>query len=157
MQQATIHDRLEISYPDSFRTMTADELRQAYGMDYADMWGIRDEENHIILAVIWKESSEMLQKLASSKSLAKRVDGKLRKALRKQGYRAGEHFERPIAGQSAPGFGYSYQAQGVAQACEAIVLREGNCTFTLYYYTRSELEQDNRPTYESMLSSLRFA
>lgn len=156
MQQTTVNEELEICYPDSFAIMSEDELREAYGMDYADMWGIRDAENHALFTIIWKESFDLAPKLISTKSLIKRVESKLKKAFRKQGYACSGYFKRELAGQEAEGFGYSYQVQGITQTCEAIVVRRGKSCYTLYYYTRPECAQANRAAYDEMLSSIRL-
>ena len=77
---ARIHHELEIAYPDGFHLMSAEELQQAYKSDYPNMWGIRDEDRHIIIAIFWKESNELLTKLVNAKSQAKRVENSWRRA-----------------------------------------------------------------------------
>ena len=157
MQNALLHGELGFTYPDSFSAMSPEQLKQAYGMDYADMWGMRDEENHVVFTVIWKDSHEFLHKLASSASLAKRAEKALSKSFRKQGYACSGFFTREVAGQEATGFGYSYEIQGITQSCETIVVQHGKCCYTLYYYTRSELAEANRAMYDALLASLSFA
>ena len=45
--------------------------------------GIRDEERHVILTVFWKDSNELVSKLASAEQLAKRAEKQLAKGMRK--------------------------------------------------------------------------
>ena len=158
MAQALIHDELDISYPDGFAQMSAEELRQAYNNPYPNIWGIRDEERHVILAMFWKDSNELVSKLASAEQLAKRAEKQLAKGMRKNAYRPGGTFVTSIAGCEAHGFRYTFTAVGdVAQEAETIVFKRGKTCYTLYYYTRPETAAANRPVHDAILATLRFA
>ena len=145
---------LAIELPDGFAVLTQEKLQALYGMDYTEMWGARDESRHIAITVIWKDAAALLAKLASEESLAKRVEKALSKSYRASGYRCGEYFAACIAGKDARGFRYSYEPEGIPQECEVVVFRNGGRCYTLYYYTRTEVAQANRPAYDAMLASL---
>ncbi len=158
MAQTLIHDELEIAYPDGFAQMTAEELQQSYNNPYPNIWGIRDKERHIILTVFWKDSNEMISKLASTESLAKRAEKALSKGMKKNAYRFGGSFTTTIAGCEAHGFHYGFIGAGdVAQEAETIVFKRGKTCYTLYYYTRPETAAANRPVHDAILAALRFA
>ncbi|MDO4534110.1 MAG: hypothetical protein Q4C36_10385 [Coriobacteriia bacterium] len=158
MAQALIHNELEIAYPDGFAEMSPEELRQAYNNPYPNIWGIRDTERHVILAVFWKDSSELASKFASAESLAKRAEKQLSKGMRKNAYRFGGAFVTTIAGCEAHGFRYSFTAVGnVAQEAETIVFKRGKTCYTLYYYTRPETVASNLPVHDAILAAIRFA
>ena len=154
MKKATINEELELAYPDSFRIMSPDELRQAYGVDYADMWGIRDEERHAIVTVIWRESSELLLKLFGAHSLVKQYEKKLRKTYRDNDYRCDGFFDGMLAGRKMDGLRFSYAHEGMRQIGEMLVFRRGACNYTLCYYTREDTAQVNEPMYAELLTSL---
>lgn len=150
-------DRLGVELPEGFSVMLHEELQVMYGMDYAAMWGARDESRHAVLAVIWKDSGELITKLASEKSLAKRVEKALLKRYRASGYRCDGFFEGRVAGKGASGFRYTCQPEGIPHECEVMVFKNGARCYTLYYYTRQTAAQENRPVYEGVLASLELS
>ena len=150
------NEMLGVTLPDGFCVVSLEDLQAAYGMRYPNMWGVRDDERHIALNVIWKDSGEMLTRLASEKSLAKRNEKVLSKAYRSSGYRCDGFFSRELAGRESQGFRCSYQVDGISQICESMVFKCGKRCYTLYYYTRPELAKTNQSTYEAILSSLQL-
>ena len=158
MAKTLIHGELEIAYPEGFNLMTSDELRKAYNNPYPNIWGIRDEERHILITVFWKDSNELLSKLASAESLAKRAEKTISRGMRKLAYRFGGKFTTTIAGCEAHGFRYEFTGAGdVAQVAETIVFKHGKICYTLYYYTRPETAAANLPVHDAILAALRFA
>ena len=57
MSKATVNDLMSIEVPEGFHTMSAEELRQAYRDDNPDLWGMWDQERHVMVSVMWKEYS----------------------------------------------------------------------------------------------------
>ena len=154
---ARIHHELEIAYPDGFHLMSAEELQQAYKSDYPNMWGIRDEDRHIIIAIFWKESNELLTKLVNAKSQAKRVEKLMAKGLKGRKYHFCGNFATTVAGCEAHGFRYGYLGAGdVPQDAETILFTHGKTSYTLYYYTRPETAAANLAIRDAIVSSLRF-
>ena len=152
-----LHGGLSLAYPDGFCELTPDELNQAYHSSYPNIWGIRDEERHAMLAIFWKDSNKLLGMLASTESLAKRAAKLMAKAMKNHGYQFGGFFSTQLAGCEAHGFRYAFTGAGdVAQEAETIVFKHENTCYTVYYYTRPETAADNRATYEDLLASLTF-
>ena len=147
---------LAVSAPEGFVVVPHGELESLMGFKYDRMWGMRDTERHMMLSVTWKDSGKLLTKLASEKSLAKRVDETNAKRHREHGYRREGFFVRGVAGASAQAQGvrFSYDVEGVAHEGEALVFKRGVRCYTLSYSTRSALATENRPVYEAILESL---
>lgn len=154
MQEAEINKELALAYPDEFRVMELSELHHAFGVDYPKMWGIRNEERHVLISVIWKDTSEVLQRLVSTKSQVKEYEKRIHNLLRKNNYHCEGFFERELAGQKALGFRYSFLREFVEQIGEVIIFKRGKCRYSMYYFTRLETADDNRPAYEELLSSM---
>lgn len=153
----TINGELMVDCPAGFKRMSIDELQKAYSLDYPNLWGIRDEERHIILTVLWKESNRLLSMLVSNKDLAKRAERALGKTYRAAGYKCRGFFSTAVAGQAAEGFHYDFEVDGVAQQGEVIVFKRDACCYTLYYYTRPELALANRAIHDEILASMALA
>ena len=147
---------LSVTVPQGFQAIPQGELESLMGFKYDYMWGMRNADRHMVAAVTWKDSNGVLTKLASEKSLAKRVDETNAKRYRKHGYRRNGFFAREVAGASAQAQGvrFSYDVEGVAHEGEALVFKRGTRCYTLYYYTRSDAAAENRPIYEEIASSL---
>ena len=156
MNQALIHGQLSLSYPDGFREMGREEMKALYQDDNPDRWGLWDQDRHIIVAVLWHDSSPVLAALAGAKDVAKTTEKRLKRGMKAHGYRFGGFFQTELCGLEAHGFRYSYQVGEVTQAAETLVLKRKNTCFTIYYYAREELDLVSRPVYEEMLRSLRL-
>ena len=153
MEKELINNRLELVRPEGFRVMDHEELKQAYGIDYDCMWGMRDEERHIILSVFWKVSNKLISKLGTAKLVADESQKAMRRRYRKAGYHSNGLFETEVAGNKAWGFSYGYTPDGPAQSCETVVVKDGTCCYTVLYHTREECAQANRAIYEEVLAS----
>ena len=157
MKKATVNDSLEVSQPEGFRIMSHEELCQAYAFDYDCMWGMRDEERHVILAVFWKVSNKLVSSLASAKLVAEQAEKGLRRRYKKMGYHSDGLFETEVAGRKAWGFRYGHAPAGAAeQTCETVVVKDGTCCYTIMYHTRAECAQENRALYEEILASMQI-
>lgn len=157
MRKAMVNDSLEISQPEGFRVMNHEELRRAYGLDYDCMWGMRDENRHVILSVFWKVSNRLISMLGSAKLVAEQSEKNLRRRYKKVGYHSDGLFEVEVAGLGGWGFRYGYSPEGSAvQSCETVVIKNGTCCYTIMYHTRAERAQANRALYEEILASVRM-
>lgn len=155
MGVTSIDGKLSLDLPDGMDVQSPDELAAAYGMEYKDMWGARDEARHVILTIIWKDSNEFLSKLASEKSLAKRTEKSLSKTYRKREYRFDGYFMAHVAGRQAQGFRYEFRDSSDALLeCEVLVFKDGARCYTLYYYARADHAAECAPVRDAILSSL---
>ena len=156
MNQALIHSQLSLSYPDGFREMDQEEMKRLYQDDNPDRWGIWDQERHIILTVLWHDSNVFLSALASAKDVAKSTEKQLKRGMKNHCYQFGGFFQTELSGQEAHGFRYSYHIGDIVQTAEALVLKRKNTCYTIYYYTREELDLVSRPVFERILRSIRL-
>ena len=156
MQKAMVNDSLEFAMPEGFRLMGHEELVQAYELDYPLMWGMRDEERHVVLSVFWKINNKLLAKLATPKLVADSRRNTLRRILRERDLHFDEEFDSEIAGLKARGLRYRYVNNGNQYTCEYVVVINDRTCYTIDYYSRSDLAEANRPMYEEILSSMAF-
>lgn len=156
MEKVLVNDNLELAMPDGFRTMERDEVKKAYGFDYDCLWGMRDEERHMMLTIIWKVSNKVLAKLGTAKIIAEQQDKGLRKRFKRMGYQSGDVRPIEIAGIEGCNFSYSYELEGTELACETNVVKDGTCCYSIYYYTRADCAEENRSLYEDILASMKL-
>lgn len=160
MKDAVLNDHLRAAFPESFRVMSTEETSQALSLKDAACWGIRDDGAHIILALTWHESrAGMLQKLASTKDLAKRIQHKARNAARRDKQsKVGELEKAHICGEEAWGLACAYEAQGNRYISEAWVFKlpKGtmSCCYTIYFYAREDNATASRKVLDEVIASL---
>ena len=134
MAAITLNDEMKVTFPEGFTVMSREELKQAYGDDIPDRYGMKDAEKHIIFCVYWHEGPKFLSKLADCKSLRDRCEKLISKSMRN----------------------HSYILQDIEFVSEVRVLKKDNVCYTLYYYTRSETEKANEPVRDEILNSISF-
>ena len=162
MNTFTVDDAwLTVDLPEGFGPLPQDELEAFMGLSYECMWGARDPERHMMVAVTWKDSNDIITKLVSEKSLAKRVDKAYAARRRAYGYHNDGFFTREIPGASARahGFGYSSTPNGTPQKGEVLVFKRGSRCYTLIFQTttqtRAETAETDRSIHEGIIASLR--
>lgn len=147
---------LAVELPEGFEIIPHKELEQLMGLSYEYLWGTRDNGRHMLISVTWKDSGPFLTKLVAEKTYAKQVRKAFMRRYRSSNYSCGDIFERAVAGSHAGayGFGFSYTVEGVVQEGEALVFKRGIRCYTMLYYTRSEVAERNRPTWDGIVDSL---
>lgn len=162
MANALLNNQLHVSYPATFEVMNAEEAAKTFMSDVPNRWAIRDDNAHIIVAITWHESrAGLLQKLASTKDLAKRAEHKARSAIRSGGSQSvSELRQSQICGEEAWGFDYAYEVQGVRQVSEVQLFKHAvgkvSCCYTIYYYARQENAQRSHEVLDQIIASLKF-
>lgn len=156
MEKQLLNGKLEVTCPDGFEIMGLDEVEKLYGIEYPDMWGMRDEDRHVIFTIVWKNSNKLLAKIVSAKTVVEQNEQKLRKTLKTNEYHCDEFFKTQVAGTEAQGLRYSYTLEERSMIGEIIVVKNDITCYTIYYYSRVENAEQNRAVYEDILASLRF-
>ena len=150
------NEYLAVTLPEGFDDIPHKELESLIGITYDCLWGVRDTDRHMLMYMTWKDSSKLLNKLASEKAIAKRADKHFAKCRPGSGYTSKDMPERAVTGSDAGahGFHFSYTVQGVDQEGEVWVFKHGKRCYTMCYYTRSEVAEQNHPVIDGILSSL---
>ena len=156
MNTALVNNKMQFSYPDGFSVLSDEEIRQLYQTDNPDIYAIRNTERHITLAVFHHKTNTFLVKLASAKDVAKSTESRIRKGMKQAGYQLIGFNSREAAGQTGEGFRYQYSVQGIGQQCDVLVLKHQDTCYTVYYYTRPELSEENQKVYDDILDSITF-
>ena len=154
MTQITVAGNLTLDLPEGFTVMEKDEAQRAFALKSDCVWAARDRERHIVFSCIWKDSSALLGKLTTLNSLIEHVERGIRAAYKQDGYNTDKRFEAQIAGQKAKGFSFSYTIGETGQCGEAVVFKDGNRTYTLYYYTRPALLEGNQEVRDALFESI---
>ena len=156
MNNALIDDTLRVSYPEGFHVMDEQEMQEAYKNDNPCRWCIRDKERGMMLSVFWFKSFALLVRIADAKAAVRKIASSMEKALGGMNYERGDLYARDICGQKAWGFGYEYTLNEVDQHCEVIMLKNKSSTYTVYYYSDKDKDEENRIVFEEFLGTFVF-
>ena len=156
MDDVLLNGCLKIPVPEGFRVLDREELRQMYLDDLPDRWGMRNEEEHIIVCVYWHKFNRLLKSIADPKEVCKADEKRISKVMKNNGYAFESYFDTEVAGIKACGFRYNYEVQGIPQVCEVTVLIRDNVTYTLYFYTRPECAEKARGIYGDIVGRISF-
>jgi hypothetical protein len=156
MEEIILNGELALCRPDGFEAMTAEEIRQAYGMDEKDKWAMVDKDRHMVVSVFWHVSGGFLSKLGDAGTVCKSTERTLSKEMRNNDYKLIGFQDRTICGMEAKGFRHDYSINGIAYVSDVNVVKKGTACYTVYAYTRKECETENRPVLDDILDGMRF-
>lgn len=155
MNSAKVNDSLVVEYPDGFREMSEEELRQAYQDENSTRWGVMNEESHMVFCIYWHKGHKIYSALADSKSINKSTQTKLSKMLENNGYKLLGYRGLVIDGVRCTSFRHTYVLQDITYISDVTTMKVGTVCYTIYCYTRQKCEEANRDTLEAMLRSIK--
>ena len=150
-------NRLErmLPCPDGFRPMTQEELARLYQDDGLVRCGIRDEAHHRLLTVYRHDAgSRLLSALADPDSIARSLEKRMRKGMKRNGYRLEGFYPVTVCGQETCGFRYGYKVQGIAQTGDLVVLKEGTACYQISWIARKDGDPSDQAVFREILGSL---
>ena len=156
MTDIIINNELKMSCPEGFREMTRDEIHQQFGQTTEDQTGIRNESGSVYINVMYHRFNALIGAMISNKGLAQDRENRLKKIYKDKMYRSSELFHREIAGHEAYGFSYEFVLNDISMYAECILFKTKNTTYTVYYYTRKENNEQNHPALDEVCSSMAF-
>ena len=156
MQNTVLNEVLEISYPDSFRIMTAEEISQLNYYKKAPNWCIKDEENHILINISWKKAGVLSSLILNEKDMIKSMDKCLSRQMQSYGYKSRGYKTEVISGKKAQAYSYTYEVGGTGMTGESISVKKGRMFYFIYTYARTENEETNAKIISDILASLSF-
>ena len=156
MAREIINKELAVTVPEGFTVLDAAQLKELYRDDNPDRWGARNEDKHITLAVFYHKSGGLLSTIAGLKDVVKGTETKLKKGLSANGYKKIGEISETLGGLPAMGFTYTYAVQGIDQLGEVYTIKKDKVVYTVYTYTRPELEEASKPVIREFLDSFAF-
>ncbi len=147
---------LSVTFPENFREMSAEEIRNAFNDGFPLRWGIWDEAGHMIVVLQWNKAGGIASKLWDIKAVCRSDEKSLSKLMKDRGYSLGSFFGGTVCGTELEGFDYSYDAEGIRQSAKLMVFRNGRKFYKLYYYSRSECDDANRKVLEGIMGTMAF-
>lgn len=153
MQTITLNNTLTLEYPDSFETMTTQELEEAFLDKYADRIGVWDRENHTMFVFVWKKVNPVLCMVVEPDIV--RNNSMKAMGRRAAAFESIARFRRKVCGKDSYGFLYKFESKDVKHFGEALYLKYKNCIYSFYSYNRDNGEIKPDPVFEAVLDSVK--
>ena len=158
MYKQTINDTFTLEIPDRFEILNEEDLRGMYrGTGDPFRWGVRDTENHAIIVALWKQYPALLSWMLDLKAIVKKNEQLTGKAHQEHGYRFLEFFSMQAGEEKAEGYRFTYEKEGVTQACNNFLIKDGRTVYAFICVGREENMEADREMIGQVMSTLRYA
>jgi hypothetical protein len=152
----TLNNSLSLSIPDSFRKLDEAERKKMNMLADGPGMCFSDPDRHIIISIGWKELGLLPSLLVSARDAADNSQKAISQAMQPYGYRFHETFAEDIGGESAPGFSYEYEAQGISMHGETCVIKHNKVLYYLHIYMRRELKEESTKIWKDILATAKW-
>ena len=158
MGRQTINDTFTLEIPEQFEVLGEDDLRSMY-RNAGDpfQWGVRDTENHMIIVALWKKYPALLSWTLDLKAIVKKNEQLTGQAHAEHGYRFLGFFSTQAGDEKAEGYRFTYEKEGVTQACSNFLIRDGRTIYAFICVGREENMDADRETVNRIMSTLEYA
>ncbi|MBE6016303.1 MAG: hypothetical protein E7233_01665 [Lachnospiraceae bacterium] len=151
----TINNELELSIPEDFREMSADEKAGLQMSSHGESICLKAPERHMVISIGWKKNG-LLSKLLSGGDFAEELDSCYRKAMKPFGYRRTDDISREVDGVKADGIRYEYTAQDIGMTGESMGLKKDNEIYYFHVYYRTMYSDTGRDVWNGILDSAKW-
>ena len=158
MSKQTINDTFTLEIPERFEVLSEEDLRGMY-RNAGDpfQWGVRDTENHVIIVALWKKYPALLSWTLDLKAIVKKNEQLTGQAHAEHGYRFLEFFSMQAGDEKAEGYRFTYEKEGVTQACSNFLIRDGRTIYAFICVGREENMDADRETIKQIMATLEYA
>ena len=158
MSKQTINDTFTLEIPERFEVLSEEDLRGMY-RNAGDpfQWGVRDTENHVIIVALWKRYPALLSWTLDLKAIVKKNEQLTGQAHAEHGYRFLEFFSMQAGDEKAEGYRFTYEKEGVTQACSNFLIKDGRTIYAFVCVGREENMDADRETINRVMSTLEYA
>lgn len=158
MGRQTINETFTLQIPDGFEVLTENDLSKMYrNVGDPFQWGVRDTENHVIITALWKQYPALLSWTLDLKAIVKKNEELTGKAHAVHGYRFQEFFSMQAGDEKAEGYRFSYDKEGITQACSNCLIKDGRTIYAFICVGREENMDTDRETFRRIMETLEYA
>ena len=154
MMQATVNNALNLTYPDSYRELTDEEM-QRYFSSAENRWGVYDEERHSILSVSWSKAG-ILSFLSDAESLIIPIEARYKRNL--INYRRLSGGKLKIAKKKGYGIRFEYRVNNanMYQIGDLRAVKHKGRYYAFQYIGRRITDEQTHPDFDQMLESVKL-
>ena len=149
-----MNDTLKVFYPEGFHVMDESERSRLTAIAEGPMECLSDPERHSMITIGYKQIGALTGMLLSAKDAAKSAESYVRKALKANNYRTIGFLTKKAGGETAEGYSFEYEAEGIPMCGETYVVKRGKAFYYLHFYTRTAYKDENLEIWNGMLASM---
>ena len=156
MEQLLINDEMNITIPEGFTVLSAEQIAEMNYIDNPPQFCMRNEEKHIIFSIAYKKTNRFFAALLSAKDIAGSMEKGLEGPMAQFGYELEGYTSRKVGGKASTGFGYNYQVDDVGMHGAAYSVKTKGTFYYLYAYIRQESREEGLKTVTEILDGISF-
>ena len=156
MREQTVNGVFSLQVPDTFTPMSREALHElSRGGGDAYQWGIRDQENHVMIVALWKQYPSLLAWMSDPKAIAKRNEQLTHRVYGGSGYRLLGFSSLQAGDRKAEGYSFSYRVEGIAQVIQNYLIKDGKTVYAITCAGREENAAADQAMFREVMESLR--
>lgn len=156
MMMIEINHELQVTCPESFHVMDDEERSKLNFLGEGEFECLSDPERHIMICIGWKKLTGLTAALVSASMTAGSMEKRIRRPMKRFGYRMTGTKTLRIDGETASGYGYEYEVQDIAMAGESYACKRGSVMYYFHAYYRKALLEDSVPVWERIVDAMRW-
>ncbi len=157
MEELLLNKTFTLPVYDGFHVMDEAERKEMTFLEEGPCVCLSDPAKHMIVTIGWKEIGGLASLLVNVKEIAAKAELAVSKAMAGFGYRSEGFLAREIAGRSAEGFGYAYEAEETAMIGQTYAAKAGKTVYYFNLYARESLKEESLRVWEDLLDSVKPA
>ena len=137
-----INNEMNFPVPDGFKVLNKEELNNFNTVGQGPVWGIQNDEKHMIIVVGYKNVG-ILSKMFSSKDAATSIEKSLAKPMAPYNYQLKEFSEFKVGDLLGNGINYTYVVQDIEMQGTSLAVKKDNKLYYIHAYYRLENNEDS--------------
>ena len=157
MDPILLNNKLQIAGLDGFRRMTDEELAGLRrGIGNGESVSVIAPELHMIISAGWKKEGGIFSRLVTGNDLVANMESCYRKSFKPFGFTFEQYIDTDVAGVSAHGLRYSYEAKEIGMTAESSVLKKDGILYYLHVYYRTSVQEESRENWRRILDAAKW-
>ena len=152
MNNVRINNQIDLTYPDGFKEMGAEELTR-YFSSPNNRWGVYNADEHIILSVSWNKPG-FFGSFSDADSVLTGAEARMCRSL--LNYQRLNRYKLKIGSQKACGVRFEYRVNDarLVQIGDLVVFKYKKLFYSVYYVTRKTNAGSARLALQETLKSI---
>lgn len=156
MSIQTVNGAFTLQVPDTFETVSPEELRKMSQSGDPFGWGVRDRERHIMILAMWKRYPALLARIADLKAMARKNQQMTAGIYAGHGYRFLEYLSGQAGKEKAEGYRFMYSVGDISQVNTCFLIKDGKMVYSIICAGREENKEEDLAMIRDVLESIQY-
>lgn len=151
-----INNEIEIQVPDDLKVMSEEKRKAMNFLADGEGYCLENEDKHILISIGWKKVGLFAGAMLNTNDLYKGMEKSIQTGMQPYNYNKERDLEKNIDGETIKGIRYKYTATEIDMIGESYVVKKGKNIYYFHYYSREELDNDNKNIWSNILESAKW-